>query len=112
MGDRKDITQSSAADMKVLFILGLLAFTSAEWTCEECTTLLNGIAALDSSEESIKGQIDVLLAEVCPQLENADECVSELPEFWARLAPIIGPMPSSQSLIVGASVTHSRECEM
>ena len=69
--------------------MGLLAFTSAEWTCEECTTLLNGIAALDSSEESIKGQIDVLLAEVCPQLENADECVSELPDFWARLAPIM-----------------------
>merc|ERR1712240_427558 len=75
--------------MKDIYILGLLAFVSAEWTCDECNQLMESIAAMDTSEESIKGQIEVLLAEVCPQLENADECVAELPDFWSRLAPIM-----------------------
>ena len=33
--------------------------------------------------------IDILLAEVCPQVDDVEECLEELPEFWASLAPIM-----------------------
>ena len=33
--------------------------------------------------------VDTLLAEVCPQVENVEDCLEELPEFWKSLAPIM-----------------------
>ena len=34
-------------------------------------------------------KIELLLAEVCPQAEDPDMCVEQLPAFWSALAPIM-----------------------
>ena len=34
-------------------------------------------------------QIEVLLAEVCPQVDDVDGCVEGLPDFWKSLAPTL-----------------------
>ena len=43
----------------------------------------------DISEEGIQQQVDILLAEVCPQLEDAETCVERLPQFWTDLSPVM-----------------------
>ena len=39
--------------------------------------------------ELTPSQIELLLAEVCPQAEDPDMCVEQLPAFWSALAPIM-----------------------
>merc|ERR1711936_644272 len=64
--------------MKFLLALSsLLALTAAEWTCDDCTAVVGALATYLSSEESIDNQVAILLAEVCPQAENPDECVEQ-----------------------------------
>merc|ERR1719184_740201 len=64
-------------------LLGL-ATVSGEATCEECSAVVSALAAELTSETSIAGQIEVLLAEVCPGSENPDRCMEGLPDFWTR----------------------------
>ena len=80
--------------MKLLFALAAvlsITITSAEWTCEDCTAVVNSIAAFLTSEESIAKQVDILLAEVCPQTENPDGCLEGLPGFWNKIAMVLWP---------------------
>merc|ERR1712212_1231470 len=80
--------------MKIFFALAALltiSTTSAEWTCEDCTAVVNSMAAYLTSEESVGKQVDILLADVCPQVENAEECVEALPDFWAQIAQVLWP---------------------
>ena len=78
--------------MKLLFALATIlsiSATSAEWTCDDCTAVVNSIAAYLTSEESVAKQVDVLLAEVCPQTQNPEECLNGLPESWQRVAMVL-----------------------
>merc|ERR1711915_584231 len=75
--------------MKSLLFLALLAFARSEWTCEECEKVMKTVLESDISEEGIQQQVDILLAEVCPQLEDVDTCVERLPRFWADLSPVM-----------------------
>merc|ERR1712189_145648 len=75
--------------MKSLLFLVLLAFVRSEWTCEECEKVMKTVLESDISEEGIQQQVDILLAEVCPQLEDAETCVERLPQFWADLSPVM-----------------------
>ena len=80
--------------MKLLFALATIlsiTATSAEWTCDDCTAVVNSIAAYLTSEESIAKQVDILLAEVCPMDENPEDCLGELPDFWKRVAMVLWP---------------------
>merc|ERR1711936_664574 len=78
--------------MKFLLALSsLLAITAAEWTCDDCTAVVGALATTLSSEESIDNQVAILLAEVCPQAENPDECIEQLPAFWAKVAGVLWP---------------------
>merc|ERR1711970_1603785 len=78
--------------MKFLFALSsLLAITAAEWTCDDCTAVVVALATTLTSEESIDNQVAILLAEVCPQAENPDECLEQLPAFWAKVAGVLWP---------------------
>ena len=80
--------------MKLLFALATvlsITATSAEWTCDDCTAVVNSIAAYLTSEDSIAKQVDILLAEVCPQTETPDECLAGLPDFWKRIAMVLWP---------------------
>merc|ERR1711964_185342 len=65
-----------------LFLACLAAFTisatSAKWTCEDCTAVVNSMSAYLTSGESMQKQVDILLADVCPQVENSEECVEGL----------------------------------
>merc|ERR1712083_279369 len=71
-------------------LLGLGA-VSGEATCAECSAVVSALAADLTSERSVSGQIDVLLAEVCPGSENPDECLEGLPDFWTRIAAVLWP---------------------
>merc|ERR1712156_1332435 len=75
--------------MKSLLFFAFLAFARSEWTCEECEKVMNTVLESDISEEGIQQQVDILLAEVCPQLEDVDTCVERLPRFWADLSPVM-----------------------
>ena len=78
--------------MKFIFALtAVLAITSAEWTCDDCTAVVNSISAYLTSEDSLAKQVDILLAEVCPQAEDADFCVENLPDFWRRISMVLWP---------------------
>merc|ERR1719443_2795142 len=78
-----------------LFFACLAAFTisatSAKWTCEDCTAVVNSMSAYLTSEESMQKQVDILLADVCPQVENSEECVEGLPDFWMQVAMVMWP---------------------
>merc|ERR1711963_663979 len=75
--------------MKSLLFLVILALARSEWTCEECEKVMKTVLESDISEEGIQQQVDILLAEVCPQLEDAETCVERLPRFWVDLSPIM-----------------------
>merc|ERR1712168_170949 len=80
--------------MKVLVaILPLLGLATAtlEATCEECTAVVTTLAKGLTSSDSVEEQVRILLAEVCPQSENPDDCVEKLPDFWGRLAAVLWP---------------------
>eukprot|EP00091_Calanus_sinicus_P009500 TRINITY_DN221_c0_g1_i12.p1 TRINITY_DN221_c0_g1~~TRINITY_DN221_c0_g1_i12.p1 ORF type:complete len:187 (-),score=60.22 TRINITY_DN221_c0_g1_i12:91-651(-) len=80
--------------MKLLIALATvlsISATSAEWTCDDCTAVVNSIAAYLTSEESIAKQVDILLAEVCPVSPAPEECVDGLPAFWNRVAMVLWP---------------------
>ena len=80
--------------MKLLFALATvlsITATSAEWTCDDCTAVVNSFAAYLTSEECVAKQVDILLAEVCPQTQNWEECLNGLPEFWPRVAMVLWP---------------------
>merc|ERR1712096_76258 len=55
--------------------------------CEDCTNIVNAIRDHLTSEESMNGQIELLLAEDCPGTEDPDNCVARLPEFWMASSP-------------------------
>ena len=75
----------------MFLILTLAALASADWTCEECERVFRAIVDIDTSEDGINQQVEILLAEVCPAMENPEECVAELPGFWMKLAPVLWP---------------------
>merc|ERR1712115_139886 len=81
--------RNTCRTMKVIFLLTLASFAAADWTCDECERMFRAIVASDISEDGINEQIDILLAEVCPEMEDPEECVAELPGFWSKLAPIL-----------------------
>merc|ERR1719290_934151 len=72
--------------MKLLLALStLLAITAAEPTCEDCTAVVTTIATYLTTEESIGNQVEVLVAEVCPQSVDPDACVAGVPDLGTRL---------------------------
>ena len=76
-----------------VFLFALVSLSSATFiaTCEECTTIVDTIATFLTGQASIDTQIEVLLAEVCPQAENPDECLEQLPAFWTKIALVLWP---------------------
>merc|ERR1712083_1203524 len=77
----------STVIMKVFLVLSaaLLATASAttEVGCEDCKALVSTLGMYLSSEESIAKQVEILLAEICPQ--------AELPDFWMKIAMMLWP---------------------
>merc|ERR1712055_945034 len=92
---------NSVITMK-LFLACVAAFTisatSAKWTCEDCTAVVNSMSAYLTSEESMRKQVDILLADVCPQVENSEECVAGLPDFWMQVAMVMHSVPREKML--------------
>eukprot|EP00091_Calanus_sinicus_P015513 TRINITY_DN3383_c0_g1_i12.p1 TRINITY_DN3383_c0_g1~~TRINITY_DN3383_c0_g1_i12.p1 ORF type:complete len:201 (-),score=77.48 TRINITY_DN3383_c0_g1_i12:8-610(-) len=84
----------SSVIMKLIIALScLLAVASAtsEATCEDCQAVVMTLSAYLSAEESVGRQVEVLLAEVCPQAESPEDCVEQLPAFWGRIAMVLWP---------------------
>ena len=74
---------------QVFLLLALSILVSAEWTCEECQTLTGAVMGAVTSEEDIEIQVELMVAGVCPQVEDVEMCVEELPGFWRSLAPTL-----------------------
>merc|ERR1712083_527397 len=77
----------STVIMKVFLVLSaaLLATASAttEVGCEDCKALVSTLGMYLSSEESIAKQVEILLAEICPQAGD--------PDFWMKIAMMLWP---------------------
>ena len=67
----------------------LFSLAHGDWSCDECRKVMKMIEMSSTSEEGIAEQVDILLAQVCPQVGNVEECVEELPAFWGKLAPVL-----------------------
>ena len=75
--------------MKFLLALSaLLALASAvdPEECEDCRAVVGTLSNYLTSVESMDNQVDILLAEVCPQTQSPDDCVEKLPDFWIKIA--------------------------
>merc|ERR1712001_540772 len=85
----------STVIMKVFLVLSaaLLATASAttEVGCEDCKALVSTLGMYLSSEESIAKQVEILLAEICPQAEDPEACMEGLPDFWMKIALMLWP---------------------
>merc|ERR1711931_388046 len=79
-------------NMKFLSVLLLVVVTtSAEWTCDDCNAVVEATGAYLASDDAVQWQIDTILQTVCPTLENPDECVEGIPEFWLMVARVLWP---------------------
>merc|ERR1712055_1161851 len=77
-------TSSHLVSLIMKFLLALSSLLAL-------TAVVGALATYLSSEESIDNQVAILLAEVCPQAENPDECLEQLPAFWAKVAGVLWP---------------------
>ena len=80
--------------MKILFFISsllLVSLASSEPTYQECFTVVTTISDYLTSPEILDYQVGVLLSQICPQAENPDECVLQLPAFWNKIAMVIWP---------------------
>ena len=95
--------------MQVLLLISVLAaIATAKLSCKECVTVMDAwkVGATDPKDIRQQGkisisiersipvflsctQVELLVAEVCPQAENPDICMEQLPAFWSALAPIM-----------------------
>ena len=78
--------------MKIVFaFMALLAVSFAEWTCDDCNAVVTSMSNYFSSEESITRQVGILLAEVCPQVEQTEACMEGISDFWVSISAVIWP---------------------
>merc|ERR1719153_475192 len=76
--------------MNSILLVGIsISSVRATWTCEECTTITAAVGDHLSGEGDIQAQLEVILAEVCPAVEDVDGCLEGLPGFWKSLAPTL-----------------------
>merc|ERR1712179_527756 len=81
-----------ASRMKPVSILLLsLTVVATEWTCEDCKVAAPSLGRYTTSPDAIQSQSDDLVIEFCPEVENVEQCVEELPHLWGALAKIILP---------------------
>ena len=79
-------------NMKIIFALTVLvAVSSAEWTCNDCNAVVTAMSNYLSSEDSLRRQVDILLAEVCPQVEQTEACVEGISNFWISISAVLWP---------------------
>merc|ERR1711962_1691930 len=77
--------------MKVVALLLFAASASAEWTCDDCKAAAAALGTYTTSADALAQESDILVAELCPQADDPDTCVKELPGLWAAMAPYIFP---------------------
>merc|ERR1712180_386021 len=77
--------------MKVVAILLLAASVSAEWTCDDCKAAAAALGTYTTSADALAQESDILVDELCPEADDPDTCVKELPGLWAAMAPYIFP---------------------
>merc|ERR1712112_450519 len=107
--------------MKLIALLFLAASTTAEWTCDDCAEASKKLAADSTSAEATAAQTALLVAGLCDQAPDPEECVEGLPQFWPPLAKIIFPehykhicddMPCKDILPPQALLPNCQECKV
>ena len=77
--------------MKFLLALSTILVLSSASPCEDCTSLVTTLSMFFTSDESVKIQVDTLLAKLCPGADDPDACVAGLPDLWSRVAWVLWP---------------------
>ena len=78
--------------MKLILVIAICAsLASCEWTCETCTAVVSTISRHMTSSESVGSQIVILLSDVCPVTDDAEDCVEKMPQFWTKVAELMWP---------------------
>ena len=77
--------------MLLTALSSVILLASAEPTCDDCYAVINSAAAYLTTEDSVNRQVEILVTGVCPQLDDADTCVANLPEFWGQIASVLWP---------------------
>ena len=75
----------------ILVLVTCAALASSEWTCETCTAVVSTIASHMTSPESVEQQIEILVSDVCPLTDDAEDCVEKMPQFWTKVAELMWP---------------------
>merc|ERR1711913_210859 len=93
MGTSGQSTRIVIMKVFLIFFTALLStvFATTEIGCEDCKALVSTLGMYLSSEESIARQVDILLAEICPQAEDPEACMEGLPAFWEKVAMMLWP---------------------
>merc|ERR1719397_655312 len=98
--------------MQVLLLISVLAaIATAKLSCEECVTVMDAWKVGATDPEDIRQQVELLVAEVCPQAENPDICMEQLPAFWSALAPIMWSAALDSSVWCTSCFKSGATCE-
>ena len=68
-----------------------MSVTSSEWTCDDCARASTGLAIFSVNDEALQAMADVIIAEVCPTVEDPDFCIEAIPLYWAAVAKVVFP---------------------
>ena len=74
----------------IVSIFAFLAIASAD-PCSDCTAVVNTLANILTDEESITIQVENLVMYVCPEADDVDTCMADLPDFWHKIALKLWP---------------------
>merc|ERR1712001_557915 len=75
---------------------------SAAPTCDECIAAMDALVARLTGETSLREQIEVMAATICPQAENPEDCVTRLTAAWPEIAGLIYPRYLDGNTVCGA----------
>merc|ERR1712121_315767 len=78
-----------------------------EWDCDSCSRFSRDFIGVAISEESIAGQIELLLP-ICDTTDDPAGCQAILPPFWTALATAMWPGLFSTENLCGELCTASK----
>merc|ERR1711872_33992 len=92
---QEDLLNLHGSTMKSFFALALVCLAStvrAEITCDDCQVFGGNMQAYLMSEESIAEQTELLVALLCPQLDDPAGCETGIRTWWAGIGAAMYPV--------------------
>lgn len=97
-------------------LVASLIFTStlATPTCDECKDAIVGLVTRLTSEASIEEQKGILMAVLCPEVEDSEACEEGINNNWEEIGGLIYNKflePTSTCKMLGSCTTRDWTCE-